>query len=292
MPRLPIFDHLLATSTSFLGPKKATNDFLRWREQQSAPVPLEAPDVVPVNGIRPQEEVWGNWGSKATIGDRREGQDTTRMPACDDAEAQPPPPCEATGECGDLLKDARRMEGAAKRSEQLMQNAVAAMQASKAMLKQAEVISKNILRDPSLSVLADEDVNHHYDLASRMLWGPWDHAEPPYEPYHTPNETHLLPEVRHDATSSVLVRLTERQELDARAVEYLNLVEAQTAGPSSFSPAASLSLTVAAPFQQPASFRHRRRSCKAGESGQAAQLRSCKLSDVRRARLEAFLQVL
>lgn len=291
MPRLPIFDHFLATTTAFLGPPKATNDFLRWREQQSAPVPLEAPDVVPVDGIRPQEQVWGHWGSKASIGDRREGQDTTRMPACDDAEAQPPPPCEATGECGDLLKDARRMEGAAKRSEQLMQNAVAAMQASKAMLKQAEVISKNILKDPSLSVLADEDVNHHYDLAARMLWGPWDHAEPPYEPYHTPNETDLLPEVKHDATSSALVRLTERQELDARAVDYLNLVEAQTAGPSFFSPAAFACLAVAARCQQPTRFRHRRNSCVAGDSARSARLRSCKLSDVRRAHLEAFLDV-
>merc|ERR1712146_250412 len=70
-------------------------------------------------------------------------------------------------------------------------------------------------------------------LPARMLWGPWQHPEPPWEPYHNPHEDDWLPGDKHDNTSSILSRVIERRELEKRATEYLNLVEAQTLGPSS-----------------------------------------------------------
>jgi len=276
-------------------PAAAMMDFLQWRSKQSHQIPLEAPKALPdeAYGVRPQEKVWGKWGSKATIGGRNDmlSGDVSRMPACDDAEQQPPPPCETTGECGDLLKDARRMEAAAKRSEQLMQNAVAAMQASKVMLQHAERMAKDILQDPKLSVLADEDYAHHDDLATRILWGPWEHQEPPYEPYHKPNEDwYPMTDLKHDGTSGVLTRYTEREALDKRTVDYLNLVETQTAGPSAFSAAFVTTLAAAAaPCEHPGICRRRRRECKATELD--TQQRRARLPTARRAQLEAFLQV-
>lgn len=275
------------SSTSFFNippppPAKAMMDFLKWRSEQSEPIRLEAPEIVPA-GVREQRKAWGTWGAKATIG-RVPGGDVSRMPACDDAEEQPPAPCEATGECGDLLKMARRMEGAAKRSEQLMDNAVAAMQASKVLLDHAKRKARDILRDPSMSVLAEEDTGKHYDLAARMLWGPWDHAEAPYEPYHTPNESGAIDDMKHDGSSNLVTRYRERSELDKRAVEYLNLVEAQTAGPSSLSIPVVATLASAA---APGTCRRRHIPPPGGCSN--TQRQHAKQCAVRRARHEAFL---
>merc|ERR1712098_270562 len=108
-------------------------------------------------------------------------------------------------------------------------------------------------------------------MAERMLWGPWEHGEPPHEPYHMPREDGLkIAELKHDATSNVLERLMERNELDKRAAEYLNLVEAQTAGPASFTAASAATLAAAsAPcLQSSASCRRRHLAladgCRAG----------------------------
>merc|ERR1712146_299156 len=179
------------------------------------------------------------------------------------------------GECDLLLKDARRMEGASKRAEQLMQNALAATQAAKVMLKHAETMAKDLFKNEHnrdlgdgvhlgrISNFGDDDVSKTYDMQARMLWGPWDHGSAPYENYHRPREDGWLPADQTDNTSSITTRVMEREKLDQRAVEYLNLVEGQTLGPSTFSAAAAASITAAGMCRQPLARRLRRRAPRA-----------------------------
>merc|ERR1712151_22514 len=112
-------------------------------------------------------------------------------------------------------------------------------------------------------------------MIARYLWGPWEHEEPPYEPYHHPKEdwirdalhkgidlkegrgVGLSMDLEHDAKSDVLTRYRERTELDNRAAEYLNLVEGQTAGPSCFTAAAATTLVAAAAAPDQRSCRRR-----------------------------------
>merc|ERR1719326_406547 len=113
----------------------------------------------------------------------------------------------------------------------------------------------------NFSLLAEEDTSKHWDMAARMLLGPWDRPEPPYEPNHAEdwiqdtlragvNEKGGVGDVGSmltDRTNNILTRYRERTELDKRAAEYLNLVEAQTAGTSSFTAPAAATLAAAAP---------------------------------------------
>merc|ERR1739845_297441 len=103
--------------------------------------------------------------------------------------------------------------------------------------------------DFSMSRLAEEDPSKQDDMAAKILWGPWMDPAPPYTPYH--HEEWMNEEMKRDMTHNIGTRLRERNELDKRAVEYLNLVEAQTSGPSSFSVAAVVALsTASAPLER------------------------------------------
>merc|ERR1711879_391658 len=145
------------------------------------------------------------------------------------------------------------MEGAGKRAAQLLQNALAAMQASQVMLQHAVRKAKGMAiydakNQMKTSALAEDDPAKQYDMEARVLWGPWEHPEAPTEPYHFPREEWLrYTDMKHDASTKILTRIMERDALDKRAAEYLNLVEAQTAGPSAFSTAAAAALVAAAP---------------------------------------------
>merc|ERR1711972_793127 len=115
-----------------------------------------------------------------------------------------------------------------------MDNALAAVQASQSMLMVAEKKAKDILdSDPfTMSRLSEEDILATDDMPTKMLWGPWNDEVPPTDPYH--HDEHLYPELKRDRETGILSRIHERNELDRRAAEYLNLVEAQTSGPSYF----------------------------------------------------------
>jgi len=302
-------------------------DFLKFQSTQNEQIPVQGDEWVPP-GVRRQEELWGRWGYRATVPPPSYGGegDNTRMPTCVDAEAQPDPPCVATGECGDLLKLARRMEGAAKRSKTLLENAVAATMASKVMLKHAETMTKNILKDvkSKFSVFADETYSmepYHptrFDLPEKMIWGAWDRETPPYEPYEKPDlrwsrwpyEPYAPPRLdmftdkrnpvppgdlfmdpHEGRTASVLPRYMERLEQDKRAVEYLNLVEAQTSGPASLSIAALAALVAAAP-ERPGVCRRRYAETLGGDQKEVAHRRDVHQDAERRAQLAGFLSTL
>jgi len=331
MPRLHLLDavddgNYHAGPTSFgifsavpqMPPAKGMQDFIQWRMNQHEKMPLEAFDPKPPE-VRPQEKVWGQWGAQATIGGRE--PNSKRLPACDDAEAMPEPPCASfPGGCESLLKDARRMEGAAKRAEQLMQNALAAIQASKVMLGHAQKMAGDLFRNSythdigdlkdyrlgspkplhpmairnarkfndkwwghlgRVSVLGEEDPWKQSDIPGRLLWGPWNYGEAPWEPYHKPHEDRLMEADKHDMSTALLTRFKERMDLDKRAAEYLNLVEAQTLGPASFSNAA-LNTLVGASFLK-----------RVDSNGDDSPRRSLsqKLQKCERASMEEFLNL-
>jgi hypothetical protein len=234
--------------------RESYQDFIRWRASQDQAIPLIGDDPSLPDGMRGQSKVWGVWGAKGTIGGKFPGADITRMPACTDAEAQPAAPCaNVPGGCKELLDDARRFEGAAKRSQQLMENALAAVQASQAMLMVATRKARDILKDEdfNMSRLAEEDASKQNNMQAKILWGPWMDPAPPYTPYHH-EDWMQTEEMKKDMTHDIGTRLREREELDRRAVEYLNLVEAQTSGPSSLSVVATVTLLAAfAPSERP-----------------------------------------
>eukprot|EP00427_Karlodinium_veneficum_P043209 CAMPEP_0169262532 /NCGR_PEP_ID=MMETSP1016-20121227/43763_1 /TAXON_ID=342587 /ORGANISM="Karlodinium micrum, Strain CCMP2283" /LENGTH=117 /DNA_ID=CAMNT_0009345075 /DNA_START=34 /DNA_END=383 /DNA_ORIENTATION=+ len=96
---------------------------------------------------------------------------------------------------------------------------------------------------------AEDDALKQDDIQTKMLFGPWNSHIPPNEPYH--HDEWQTEETKLDRTTNIATRWDERRQLDNRAVDYLNLVEGLTAGPSSFSIAAVGSLVAASsPFVQ------------------------------------------
>lgn len=102
-------------------------------------------ETVP-EGVPTMTSRYGKFGAHAISGDRK-------MP-CIDAEAQPPPPCAATGECGDLLRLSRRFETSSRRAQDLMQNALSAVEYAKVMLARASRGAKALTASPRLQRFA------------------------------------------------------------------------------------------------------------------------------------------
>jgi len=200
----------------FGGVNAAEKDFLRWMGENAEGMHEHPVEGLP-EGVPTMTSRYGMFGAKALngglLGERH------LPPPCLDAEAVPPPPCQATGECKDLLKLGREFELSANRAHESLANALAAIAFAKVLFRRVDKAADALVRSPLLSQLA-EDARpapggsewRRRDLIDKMLM-------PPIKEDYWP--------VGHfQATTS---RVQERWDLDNRIQEYLKTAEDDSA---------------------------------------------------------------
>eukprot|EP00933_Yihiella_yeosuensis_P069198 TRINITY_DN7546_c0_g1_i4.p1 TRINITY_DN7546_c0_g1~~TRINITY_DN7546_c0_g1_i4.p1 ORF type:complete len:259 (+),score=59.93 TRINITY_DN7546_c0_g1_i4:317-1093(+) len=192
------------------GRSQAVDDFIRWYASTEAPKPNELTESLPP-GVPSMSSRYGTFGSKATLG----ADDPSRLPTCTDSEVEVPPPCAATGECGDFLTLARRFQEASAHAKKLSDEATAALNVSQTLLRRAKKGAKTLAAMPELSNLSltepmgpggnNWDID---DIIARNLRGP-------YEPGDRDKE-------------DITARLMDRWDQDYRTAEYLRKAEGES----------------------------------------------------------------
>jgi len=188
------------------------DDFARWYSTLQPPVPTLVGEALPP-GVPTMASRYGVFGSKAlTRG--VPGDENYTPPACVDAEAKPPAPCEATGECQDLQDLATRFERGSDIARALAVNAISAIQVAQVLLKRVEKAAANLVRMPELSHLSASEPNGPggepwsvEDMITLNIRGPLLHGDRT---------------AGAEIDDSYLTRLMDRWDFEHRTVEYLN----------------------------------------------------------------------
>jgi len=162
---------------------------------------------------------YGTFGATAVrggvVGDR------SSAGSCTELEAQPPPPCAATGGCRDLLALAQQFREGSLRAAALMADARAAMEHSNVLLARAWKGAEAMLDSPTLSheLALNEPVGPAGVMRSMKSLRNTRRFEPLDEwPLRS------KPEDPHQH-AGILGRLIERWDADKRTAEYLARAE-------------------------------------------------------------------
>eukprot|EP00928_Gymnodinium_smaydae_P022188 TRINITY_DN18711_c0_g1_i2.p2 TRINITY_DN18711_c0_g1~~TRINITY_DN18711_c0_g1_i2.p2 ORF type:complete len:236 (+),score=41.12 TRINITY_DN18711_c0_g1_i2:146-853(+) len=155
--------------------QRTINDFQRWfHDNREEPTPMSIGESIP-EGVSSLSARYGTFGARAHVdgGPIEKLSKGQKQLSCPDSERQPPAPCVATGECGDLLELARRFELSMEQAKIAAKAAQDALRYSDMMQNRVKEALSDNLSFPTVSHLSADGENMDIPRMIRhILWGP------------------------------------------------------------------------------------------------------------------------
>lgn len=200
--------------------RKGVDKFLEWvflGRRAAAPGSSSVISEQLPAGVEPMSARYGTYGSRMLKEGGPLDRGRTAPLPCPDAEAQPPPPCARTGECGELLRLARKFQLGMEVAEQQLKAARVALEYSQVLLRRVhrglDGVPRNLRLSRVMAADSDPEEAADPDMDVKILYGPLEESWP----------------LNHGSNAYILPRIMARWDQDKRAAVYLQRAEGNDA---------------------------------------------------------------